>query len=49
MVDHTKFNRTAMYPVATLSDIKCLISDHVTEDYAAVLRELNVELRVPGV
>lgn len=49
MVDHTKFNRAAMYPVATLSDIKCLISDHVTEDYAAVLRELNVELRVPGV
>ena len=49
MVDHTKFNRTAMYPVATLSDIKCLIADHVTEDYAAVLRELNVELRVPGV
>lgn len=49
MADHTKFNRTAMYPVAQLTDLACLISDHVPENYAAFLKERGVELRVSGI
>ncbi len=44
MVDSNKFDKKSLYKVGDLSDIKCLISDNVPDEYKEYLKSYNVKI-----
>lgn len=48
MADSSKFDKIAMYPVADLSDVACVITDRISDDYAKAIKESDSILRVLG-
>ena len=48
MADSNKFDKIAMYPVAELSDVACVITDRISNEYANKFKENNTILRILG-
>lgn len=46
MADSSKFGKIAMYPVADLSAIQCLITDALPDEYRNVLHQNKVDFRI---
>lgn len=45
MADSSKFNKTSLYKVADISDVKCVVSDSIPNDYQQYLANNNIDYR----